>query len=133
MDSNIEEGNCIFTFRESTSQPESMYFVEAIRKEIVDNENAEHWHLFIIEELIGKNTTISIWYFNRNNSPVMRLRKCKAILCTNGRTNQWGVNYWGTYSPVVNWMSYRDIFILSIIRDLYTKSVDFSYPIIKLM
>ena len=36
-----------------------------------------------------------------------------------------GVNYWETYSPVVNWMSVRAMLTLIILRDIHTKSVDF--------
>ena len=38
---------------------------------------------------------------------------------------QWEMNYWETYSPVVNWVSVRDMLTLSILIELYTKSVDF--------
>ena len=38
---------------------------------------------------------------------------------------QWGVDYWETYSPVVNLVSVGDILTLSIIGELHTKSVDF--------
>ena len=37
----------------------------------------------------------------------------------------WGINYWETYSPVVNWLSVRTLMILSIIHDLETRSIDF--------
>ena len=36
-----------------------------------------------------------------------------------------GVNYWETYSPVVNWMSARAILTLSILRELHANPVDF--------
>ena len=35
-----------------------------------------------------------------------------------------GVNYLGTYSPVVGWMSVTSMITLSILRELHTKSVD---------
>ena len=37
----------------------------------------------------------------------------------------WGVNCWWTYSPVVNWMSFRYILVLSILRDIHANYVDF--------
>ena len=37
----------------------------------------------------------------------------------------WGVNYWETYSPVVNWLSVRTLMALSIIHGLETHSIDF--------
>ena len=38
---------------------------------------------------------------------------------------QRGVNYWDTYSPVVNWMYVRAILILSLLIEIHTNSVDF--------
>ena len=63
--------------------------------------------------------------FKRNRAPDGRLIKHKALLCAHGGLQKWGVNYWETYYPVVNWMSFRSILTQSILRELYTKSVDF--------
>lgn len=38
---------------------------------------------------------------------------------------QWGVNYWETYSPVVNWMSVCLMMTMSILFKLDTRSIDF--------
>ena len=38
---------------------------------------------------------------------------------------QWGVNYWETYAPVVNWISVRFLLIISEIIGLNTKALDF--------
>ena len=41
-----------------------------------------------------------------------------------------GINYWGTYAPVVQWMSVRIRLTLEAIKHLHTKSIDFvlAYP-----
>ena len=38
---------------------------------------------------------------------------------------QWGVNYWETLSPVVNWMNVCLILILAIVHDLPARAIDF--------
>lgn len=38
----------------------------------------------------------------------------------------YGVNFWDTYAPVINWVSIRMMLTLAIIRDLYTTSIDFT-------
>ena len=38
---------------------------------------------------------------------------------------QWGVNYWETYAPVVNWISIRFLLILSEIAGLESQAIDF--------
>ena len=36
-----------------------------------------------------------------------------------------GVNYWETYYPVVNYVSFKDMLTLIILGDTHTKSIDF--------
>ena len=36
---------------------------------------------------------------------------------------QWGVNYWDTYSPVVNWMPFIAMLTLIVLYKLHTKLV----------
>ena len=38
---------------------------------------------------------------------------------------QWGVNYWETYAPVVNWISVRFLLTLSEIVGLESRTIDF--------
>ena len=60
----------------------------------------------------------------KKRSPDQRLIKQKYRLCAHVSTQQWGVNYCDTYSPVVNWISFWAMLTLSIIIELRTKSVD---------
>ena len=68
---------------------------------------------------------MSILSFKRDRSPYGRLVKHKARLCAHGGMHQWGLNYWETYSPVVNWMSVSAMLVLSILREFHTNSLDF--------
>ena len=38
---------------------------------------------------------------------------------------QWGVNYWETYAPVVNWINIRFLLILSEIVGLESQAINF--------
>ena len=37
---------------------------------------------------------------------------------------KWGVNYWETYTPVVNWISVRFLLILSKLAGLEIRTID---------
>ena len=56
--------------------------------------------------------------------------KYKPRICAHGGMYEKGINYWETYAPVVQWMSVRIMLILSAIKNLHTKSIDFlpEYP-----
>ena len=57
--------------------------------------------------------------------PCGLLNKHKARLCAHGGMQQWGINYWETYAPVVNWISIRFLLVLSEIVGLESKALDF--------
>ena len=38
---------------------------------------------------------------------------------------QWGVDFWETYAPVVNWLSVRTLLVLSILHGYHSRSIDF--------
>ena len=120
---SIEAGNGTSTFKYATSKPERLEFVEATRKKTCAHEIEKHWTLVRRRELNRNNATMYIWSFKRKRAPYGRLIKQKAHVCTHGGMQQCGVNYWETYSPVVNWMSVIEMLTLSILRYLHTKSV----------
>ena len=58
-------------------------------------------------------TILSIWSFKRKRSPYGILMKHKYIICAHGVMQQWVVNYWETYDPVINWISVRSLLSIS--------------------
>ena len=44
--------------------------------------------------------------------------KHKARVYTHGGMQQWGVNYWENYDPVVNWISLRSLLAIASIHEL---------------
>jgi hypothetical protein len=73
----------------------------------------------------GKKSIKSIWSFKRKRLPSGELLKHKARLCAHGGMQQWGENYWETYSPVVNKLTVRLLLIICKIHNLHSKSIDF--------
>jgi hypothetical protein len=121
-----KENNEVYTFREMLKQEDRDLFVDAMEKEISDHSRREHWEI-IPRSLMPDDmkTIMSIWSFKRKRLPDGQLSKHKARLCAHGGMQQWGVNYWETYAPVVNWISVRFLLIISEIAGLDTKALDF--------
>ena len=85
-----------------------MDFIKAMEKEIKDHESCGHWSIVERSTLPDKAKPIkAIWSFKRKRRPDGTLLKHKARLCAHGGMQQWGDNYWETYSPVVNMLSVR--------------------------
>ena len=116
-----------FTYKEMLQQSDKIDFFRAMEKEVKDHEDRNHWSLVERSTLPpGTKTIMAIWSFKRKRAPDGRVLKHKARLCCHGGMQQWGVNYWETYAPVVNWFSIRMMLALSIIHDLESRSIDFT-------
>ena len=108
-----KENNESYTFKEMLRQPDAADFVQAMIKETDDHETRGHWEVIPRwEKPKGEKTVMGIWSFKRKRFPDGRLNKHKARLCAHGGMQTWGVNYWETYAPTVNWISVRFLLIV---------------------
>ena len=122
----LTTNNDVYTLRQMLKLPDIKEFVIAMQKEIQDHQDRDHWELFLRKNLPkGAKTILSVWAFKVKRSPDGRILKHKARLNAHGGMQRWGVDYWETYAPVVNWISVRLLLVLSLIYNLETKSIDF--------
>ena len=78
---DITTNEC-FTFRNVMKQEYKMSFVEAMEKEISDQEAGGHWSVVHCDTLPNKARPIKvIWSIKRNRKPESELLKHKARLC----------------------------------------------------
>ena len=70
-------------------------------------------------------TILYIWSSKREIFPSGELMKHKACLCAHGGMQQWGMDYWETYSPVVYWIKVITLLDIASIHDLPTECIDF--------
>ena len=119
--------NEVFTYTKAIQQPDTDQFIEAMQKEINDNESRDHWEIVLCCNTIppGMKTIQAIWSFKRKRFPDGTLNKHKVRLCAHGGMQQWGVSYWETYSLVVNMLTVCLLLALCNIHGLHSKSIDF--------
>lgn len=118
--------NEVFHYHQAMKQDDRDDFIEAMKKEIRDHEEREHWVIVPKSSMPTGNKAIkSIWSFKRKRSPAGELMKHKARLCAHGGMQQWGENYWETYSPVVNMLTVRLLLLICKIHKLESRSIDF--------
>ena len=135
--------NETYTLNEMLKEPDKLEFAKAMEKEVSSLFDEQIWKMVPREEMtrhyaserklgksIKREQIMMIWSFKRKRHPDGTLDKHKARLCCHGGQQQWGVNYWDTYAPVVSWSSVRILMTLSKLHNLHTKSVDFvqAYP-----
>ena len=128
----------------ATSDPDTMYLHEAQREpdwakfqaamleEVQAHETHGHWELVKRDDIPeGTQVLPSVWSMKRKRRIDTReIYKWKARLTVHGGKQKHGINFWETYSPVVNWTSIRLHLILSVLNNFHTRQIDFvlAYP-----
>ena len=110
-------------------------FIKAMEKEIQNHESLGHWEEIKRNKIPRDTNNIqAIWSFKRKRSPDGTINKQKALLCAHVGMQQWRVNYWETYAPVVNWIIVRFLLVLSELIGLVSKAIEFvlAFPQAKL-
>jgi hypothetical protein len=79
----------------------------------------------------GKPVIDSVWAFKRKRYPDGSVKKLKARFCVRGDLQKKHIDYFYTYSPVVQWSTVRLLLILSIILQFETKQVDFTLAFVQ--
>ena len=81
--------NEYLTFLIAMKQEDKMSIIDAMEKEILDQENGEHWSIVHHNTLTNKARLIkSIWSFKLKRKPDGELLKHKARLCAHGIMQQ---------------------------------------------
>jgi hypothetical protein len=101
-------------------------------KEVNDHITFNHWVLIPRSQVPkGAKVLDSVWSMkSRKRYQDQKLYKHKAMLNVHGGKQEFAVNLFETFSPIVNWFSVRLIFTLSLLSGWSTNQVDsvFTYP-----
>ena len=119
-------------YHQAMAAPDRKEFQKAMLKEFRDHCEREHWELVEKSE-VPENTKIidAVWSMKRKRDIKTReTYKWKARLNVHGGQQEYGVNYWETYAPVVNWFSIRLLLAQALLNNWHTRQVDFvlAYP-----
>ena len=119
-------------YHQAMAAPDRNEFIKAMRKEFADHTERDHWEL-ITKSKVPKGVRIldAIWAMKRKRNIVTReIYKWKARLNVHGGQQEKGVNFWETYSPVVNWFSIRLLLAKAVMSKWHTRQIDFvlAYP-----
>ena len=107
--------------------PDKVDFVKTQVPEIRGLEKLHVFHYMKRSQLPqGEQLLNAIWSYRRKRKPTGELLKLKSWICTDGSQQKYGVDYWQTYAPVVNWSTVRRSLVLSTILNFKSRQVDFA-------
>lgn len=119
-------------YHEAMRAPDRDHFIEAMIQEVNTHVSKGHWNLIAKTE-VPSNTKVldAVWSMKRKRDILTQeVYKWKARLNVHGGQQQYGVNYYDTYSPVVQWQSIRLFLEMALLNKWHTRQIDFitAYP-----
>ncbi len=110
------------SYKDAVGAIDSLEFKTAMVKEANDHATRGTWEIWEKRNVPeGHKILSSVWAFKRKRRiDTCKVYRHKARLNIHGGQQTHGVNYWETFSPVVNWFSIR-----LCMTDRYTRQIDF--------
>ncbi len=122
----------IMYLHQALRQPDARELVEAVIKEVNGHINNNHWKLIPHTEVPeGTEVVPSVWAMQRKQDLTTgRVTKHKAWLNLHGGKQQFGMNYYKTYVPVVTYFAIQLLIVFGILFNWALCQVDFimAYP-----
>jgi hypothetical protein len=113
-------------------EPDRPQFEEAMVKEVSAHTENGNW-IIVSKKDVPKDNKIlpAVWAMRRKRRITTgEVYKWKARLNIHGGKQEYGVNYWETYAPVISWTTIRLYLVLAILNKRATRQIDFvlAYP-----
>ena len=112
---------------EALKQPDRKEFQKAMIDEVKSHTDNDHWKI-VSRASVPPGTPIlpAVWAMRRKQRiATQEVYKWKARLNLHGGKQEYGLNYWETYSPVITWTTVRLFLVLSLLNKWATRQVDF--------
>ena len=112
----------ILYYHQAMKAPDRNSFQRAMHKEFDDHTSRQYWELLPIDQASeGKKVMDSVWAMKRKRNIVTNeIYKWKARLNLHGGQQEYAVNFYEIFSPVVSWIATRLLLIHSIIYKWHT-------------
>uniref|UniRef100_UPI00293D8CF2 reverse transcriptase domain-containing protein n=1 Tax=Janthinobacterium sp. TaxID=1871054 RepID=UPI00293D8CF2 len=122
----------IMYLEQAMKEPDSEQFEKAMLDEVRAHTDNKHWVVRRRADLPKRTKVLpAVWAMRRKRRITTGLPyKWKARLNLHGGKQEYGVNYWETYAPVIAWTTIRLFLILAYMNRWGTRQVDFvlAYP-----
>ncbi len=104
-------------WHQAMQEPDNAKLIKAAEAKVRLHVDNEHFVL-MRQDNLPKDTKVLllVWAMKRKRHILLReVYKWKARLNAHGGQQEHGINFWETYSPVVNWFSIRLLLVISIL------------------
>ena len=102
-------------------------FITLQLPEIQDLVDADMFEFHSMSDLLPRACLLTaIWSYHCKHHPDGYLLKHKSWVCADSSQQQYGINFWETYTPVVHWSMIQMVLVLSALLWLQSQQVDYT-------
>lgn len=110
------------TFDQAVSSPESKQWYEAMKEEMLSLEKNNTWKLVPLPN--NRKPIGCKWVYRIKQKPNGKIDRYKARLCAKGYSQQHGIDYKETFSPVIRYDSIRVLLAIAAVNNMEIKQFD---------
>ena len=112
------------TWNEAINGPLADGFHEICMIEMTTLEDKEAWE--VVDRTPDMKVLSGTWAFRIKRFPDGLIKKLKARFCVRGDRQEYGIDFFETFAPVVSWTTIRIMFVVSLMLGLYSCQVDYT-------
>ena len=110
------------TFHQALSGPDANKYIEAMKEEITNLKRMNTWVL--VDREPHMKVLQGTWAFMLKRTPDGVAYRFRSRFCVHGDQQEYGVNYFETFAPVVQWSTIRLLLILILTNCWTTRVID---------
>lgn len=112
------------TFNQALSGLEADKYIEAMKEEITNLKRMDTW--ILVDREPNMKVLKGTWAFRLKRTPDGVAYRHRSRFCVRGDQQEYGVNYFETFAPVVQWSTIRLLLILILTNKWTTRVIDYT-------
>ncbi len=112
------------TFKEAMASMEADKYIEAMKEEIANLKRMNTW--ILVERTAQMKVLKGTWAFKLKRTPDGVAYRYRSRFCVRGDQQEYGVNYFETFAPVIQWSTIRILLTLILTKGWKTRVIDYT-------
>ena len=112
------------TFHQAMSGDEADKYIEAMKEEVTNLKRMNTWVL--VDRQAHMKVLKGTWAFKLKRTPDGVAYRYRSRFCVRGDQQEYGVNYFETFAPVIQWSTIRLVLIFILTQGWTTRVIDYT-------
>ena len=112
------------TFHQAMSGEDADKYIEAMKEEIANLQRINTWEL--VDRTAQMKVLKGTWAFRLKRTPDGVAYRYRSWFCVRGDQQEYGINYFETFAPVIQWSTIWLVLIFILTQDWVTRIIDYT-------